>query len=41
MLRSGTNATLSDGDLNGDGEVTIEDLDIAYAQFGLGLTAVA
>ncbi len=32
-----TGATRADGDLDGDGVVGIEDLDLAFAQFGLGL----
>lgn len=31
-----TGAAWADGDLNGDGEVTMEDLDLALAQFGAG-----
>ncbi len=36
-----TGATYADGDLNGDGVVSIEDLDLAFLQFGLGLDLVA
>ncbi len=32
-----TGATRADGDLDGDGVVGIEDLDLAFAKFGLGL----
>jgi len=31
-----TGATFADGDLNGDGLVTLDDLDLAFMQFGLG-----
>jgi hypothetical protein len=36
-----TGATWADGDLNGDGQVTMADLDLAYAQFGLELDVVS
>jgi hypothetical protein len=36
-----TGATWADGDLNGDGEVTIEDVDLAYATYGWGIDAVS
>ncbi|MBN1853378.1 MAG: hypothetical protein JW829_11665, partial [Pirellulales bacterium] len=36
-----TGATWEDGDLNGDGEVTVEDLDLALALFGLDLDLVS
>jgi len=36
-----TGATWADGDLNGDGTVTMADLDLAYAQFGLELDVVS
>ncbi len=36
-----TDPTYEDGDLNGDGVIDIEDVDLAFAQFGLGLDWVA
>jgi hypothetical protein len=36
-----TGATRADGDLDGDGEVTMDDLDLALAQYGLGIVAVS
>jgi hypothetical protein len=36
-----TGATWADGDLDGDGEVTVDDLDLALAQYGWGISAVA
>ena len=36
-----TGATWADGDLNGDGAVTMADLDLALAQYGLALSVVA
>jgi len=36
-----TGASYADGDLNSDGVVDIKDLDLAFAQFGLGLDLVA
>jgi len=35
-----TGATYADGDLNGDGTIDIADVDLAFAQFGLGLNLV-
>ncbi len=32
---------IADGDLNGDGIVTIADLDLAYVQFGLALDPIS
>jgi hypothetical protein len=31
-----TSATWAQGDLDGDGEVTMDDLDLAFAQYGAG-----
>jgi hypothetical protein len=36
-----TGATWADGDLNDDGVVDMEDLDLAYAQYGLALSVVS
>jgi hypothetical protein len=36
-----TGATWADGDLNGDGSVTMDDLDLAMAQYGSELTVVS
>jgi hypothetical protein len=36
-----TGATWADGDLNGDGTVDLDDLDLALAQYGLGLNVVS
>jgi hypothetical protein len=36
-----TGATRAQGDLNGDGLVTMEDLDLAYAQFGRAISVVS
>jgi len=35
-----TGATYADGDLNGDGTIDVADVDLAFAQFGLGLSLV-
>jgi len=36
-----TGAAWGDGDLNGDGEVTVEDFDLTFALFGLDLEIVS
>jgi hypothetical protein len=36
-----SNPTWADGDLNSDGSINFRDLDLAYAQYGLELAAVA
>jgi len=40
LSNMGTGTTWEEGDLNGDGEVTTEDFDLALAQFGLDLEIV-
>jgi hypothetical protein len=36
-----SNPTYEDGDLNGDGQITIDDLDLMFAQFGLEVELVS
>jgi len=36
-----TNASWADGDLDGDGQVTLDDLGLAFAQFGLGISVAS
>ena len=36
-----SNPTWADGDLNGDGSIDMDDLDLMFAQYGLELSAVA
>ena len=36
-----SSATWNQGDLNGDGLVSLADLDLAFAQYGLALNVVA
>jgi hypothetical protein len=36
-----SNPTHDDGDLNGDGDIDIDDLDLLFAQYGLELAVVS
>jgi hypothetical protein len=35
-----SNPTHDDGDLNGDGTINVDDLDLMFAQYGLGLAVI-